>query len=475
MYGLMILNPDARGVVQREVLSTGGVLTLLKVGRRYNVYIASPHMMEAPEELARGVKLGEARQAFADALKADVMELNPCGGRRMNPGSLYHDLKRAGVPLDHHETDLYALATPEALRILARYPRQSYSRFVSNIDGKMWLDIPFAFDPAWQRKPGMRRNPSADWHRREARRQERLAARLRAEGDAGDAEFHAAQARVHDLYASPRMGYTGKSFHHQAAMGHIGMLKKKPESVNHAAGYYAHDKAGKASRKNPYERYRLTLAGLPGVRPPLWYKRKRDATQHAKGALTRGATGAEVFDTLTRKYWVWARGPRGGKPKIIRSGTGPARANPGALGVLTRGVQGLANPKKKSAGAGYRMFHGKNPDQAYKTKVPKGFPRRLWFLGKLHRLELTDGTVLKGGVVAAGTGNTIYLLGVKGKPRKKTARVKQIEYRPPKNSQKAGAVYYHPFKRPPSIKDYGRGYFRIAGKGVKLSPRGIIG
>jgi hypothetical protein len=65
--------------------------------------------------------------------------------------SLYERLKAAGVPLDNHESDLYALATPEAVRILATHPDTHHTRtFVSQLDGQLWLDIPFAYTPWWE-------------------------------------------------------------------------------------------------------------------------------------------------------------------------------------------------------------------------------------------------------------------------------------------------------------------------------------
>lgn len=64
--------------------------------------------------------------------------------------SIYDQLKAAGVPLDSHESDLYAKVTPDSKRILADYEHKSNVRqFQSQIDKEMWFDIPFAFDPFW--------------------------------------------------------------------------------------------------------------------------------------------------------------------------------------------------------------------------------------------------------------------------------------------------------------------------------------
>lgn len=72
----------------------------------------------------------------------------------------YQRLKEAGVPLDNHESDLYAKVTPESTIIITGYENVrkvtgkgaplNVSTFKSNIDGTLWYDIPFAFDPWWE-------------------------------------------------------------------------------------------------------------------------------------------------------------------------------------------------------------------------------------------------------------------------------------------------------------------------------------
>ena len=67
--------------------------------------------------------------------------------------SIYLQLKEAGVQLDNHESDLYALVTDESKRILQSYKYKSQvTTFKSEIDKKLWFDIPFAFEPYWERK-----------------------------------------------------------------------------------------------------------------------------------------------------------------------------------------------------------------------------------------------------------------------------------------------------------------------------------
>lgn len=65
---------------------------------------------------------------------------------------LYQRLKEAGVPLDSHESDLYAKATPEAERIFAEAGVREPQTFVSEMDGEIWYDIPYAYTPYWEQR-----------------------------------------------------------------------------------------------------------------------------------------------------------------------------------------------------------------------------------------------------------------------------------------------------------------------------------
>ena len=63
--------------------------------------------------------------------------------------TIHEQLKAAGVPLDSHESDLYAKATPEAARIVSECAyKENVTAFQSN--GETWYDIPFAYDPWWE-------------------------------------------------------------------------------------------------------------------------------------------------------------------------------------------------------------------------------------------------------------------------------------------------------------------------------------
>ena len=66
--------------------------------------------------------------------------------------SIYQQLKDAGVPLDSHESDLYAKATPDSVPIILEHEGDVHT-FISTADGELWYDIPFAYLPFWESKP----------------------------------------------------------------------------------------------------------------------------------------------------------------------------------------------------------------------------------------------------------------------------------------------------------------------------------
>ncbi len=66
--------------------------------------------------------------------------------------TIYEKVKTAGLEYDTHESDLYVKDGPEIQELLKDYKyRSNVTGFISNIDKKRWLDIPFAFDPWWDR------------------------------------------------------------------------------------------------------------------------------------------------------------------------------------------------------------------------------------------------------------------------------------------------------------------------------------
>jgi hypothetical protein len=66
--------------------------------------------------------------------------------------SVYLKLKKAGIKTDHHESDLYCEANQLSIKILKDHGIK-FKTFVDNIEGKIWLDIPFMYDPFWGKEP----------------------------------------------------------------------------------------------------------------------------------------------------------------------------------------------------------------------------------------------------------------------------------------------------------------------------------
>jgi hypothetical protein len=66
---------------------------------------------------------------------------------------LFEQIKAAGIPFDNHESDLYVLVTPGSRKIIAEACRlNDASTFISQLDGKLWYDVPFAYQPFWDAK-----------------------------------------------------------------------------------------------------------------------------------------------------------------------------------------------------------------------------------------------------------------------------------------------------------------------------------
>lgn len=63
----------------------------------------------------------------------------------------YDALVLARVRLDSHESDLYALATPIS-RAIIKDSGWYCTSFTSQIDGRVWFEVPFAYQPWWDKR-----------------------------------------------------------------------------------------------------------------------------------------------------------------------------------------------------------------------------------------------------------------------------------------------------------------------------------
>jgi len=72
--------------------------------------------------------------------------------------SIYEAMRAGGVEMDNHETDLYVPVTPYTLAVVKGYRfAGNVTTFTHQIRKTQWFDIPFAYLPAWDRKPNMER------------------------------------------------------------------------------------------------------------------------------------------------------------------------------------------------------------------------------------------------------------------------------------------------------------------------------
>jgi hypothetical protein len=77
------------------------------------------------------------------------------GSKPDHPMTLYEELIKAGCVIDHHESDLYVKCSEKAETIILYHQllpnsNLTYSQFRSNIDGSLWYEVPFAYDPFWK-------------------------------------------------------------------------------------------------------------------------------------------------------------------------------------------------------------------------------------------------------------------------------------------------------------------------------------
>jgi len=66
---------------------------------------------------------------------------------------IYEEIIKAGLLINHHESDLYVKKTPESEKIINNYLfKNSVTTFISQIDGEIWYDMPFVYTPFWKEK-----------------------------------------------------------------------------------------------------------------------------------------------------------------------------------------------------------------------------------------------------------------------------------------------------------------------------------
>lgn len=53
---------------------------------------------------------------------------------------------------DHHESDLYLLWTSESAELVKQYSMTNAKAFMSQVDGQLYFDVPFAYAPWWEER-----------------------------------------------------------------------------------------------------------------------------------------------------------------------------------------------------------------------------------------------------------------------------------------------------------------------------------
>lgn len=68
--------------------------------------------------------------------------------------TLFQRLKEKGIKTDNHYSDLYFPVTSDTVAILQEFPKslKAATKFVNRVEGGIWFDVPFAYDPYWDRK-----------------------------------------------------------------------------------------------------------------------------------------------------------------------------------------------------------------------------------------------------------------------------------------------------------------------------------
>jgi hypothetical protein len=149
---------------------------------------------------------------------------------------LFKEIVSRGIQYDHHESDLYIPLTQETIRLVKNYNVDA-ERFVSNIDGKVWFDIPFAYTPFWEKK--QRRNPYSS-------KSKYCHERVEDPKKFDKRSFRTVQSGKHKIVIGcPKGSYDSKT-----KTCRIGTRIQK---IEHPAGEGKCPVGGKALKHNPYE------------------------------------------------------------------------------------------------------------------------------------------------------------------------------------------------------------------------------
>jgi hypothetical protein len=69
---------------------------------------------------------------------------------QLEPASIYDECVSLGIPTSNHESDLYVPLTPTTQKLAIDYGINATS-FTNQVEGGLWLDLPFQFKPFWDK------------------------------------------------------------------------------------------------------------------------------------------------------------------------------------------------------------------------------------------------------------------------------------------------------------------------------------
>jgi hypothetical protein len=89
---------------------------------------------------------------YEDALSETDQVMARCAKElEKHQPSLFDDIIAAGIQHNNHYSDLYIPDNKQTRAILERHPDQKNvsAAFINQVEGGLWIDIPFAYDPFW--------------------------------------------------------------------------------------------------------------------------------------------------------------------------------------------------------------------------------------------------------------------------------------------------------------------------------------
>ncbi len=66
--------------------------------------------------------------------------------------SLYTDLIEAGQPVSNWQSDLYTPVNATTRALLKKHGITTATTFKNRVEGGIWYDVPFMFDPFWEER-----------------------------------------------------------------------------------------------------------------------------------------------------------------------------------------------------------------------------------------------------------------------------------------------------------------------------------